>query len=111
MESESGRIPVNAGQGEDNINPMASARSSDGHENISQQASEQSSSATSASSCTAKSSDESTQREKSLDGMYYYLERCKTCEILSVRIKLAYFDTNYSAFSFWIFSCLVRADI
>ena len=88
MESESGRIPVNAGQDKENINSMASATSSDGHENISQQACEQSPSATSASSCTAERSEKSTKHEKSLDGTYYYLELFKTCEISSVRHRL-----------------------
>ena len=84
MESENGRTPVNVGQEEKNINSVPSGRED------SQQASEQTSSATSASSCKAESSEKPMESEKTLDGMYYlYLGHYKNLEISSVRIKLA----------------------
>ena len=89
MESENGRTLVNVGQEEENINSVPSTRSSDGRED-SQQASEQPSFATSASSCKAESSEKPIENEKTLDGMYYLnLELYKNWEISSVRIKLA----------------------
>ena len=78
MESDNGRTPVYAGQDEDNINSVGSASSSDGHQDISQQACEQQSSATFASSGKASSSEKPTQIKETSDGMYYNLEYHKT---------------------------------
>ena len=78
MEREKEKTPINvgqnAGQEEEILNPVASARSGDGHKNISQQASEQTSSAISTSQlcCNFESS-----KKKALDGMYFNLEYYK----------------------------------
>ena len=74
MESENGRTPVDASQDEENINSVASASSSDDHEDISQQSCEQPSSATSASSGKASCSEKPTQIKETSDGMCYNLE-------------------------------------
>ena len=71
MESEMEETPTNAGQDEEIINSVASASSCDGHQNISPQACEQSSSATSASSGKSNSSNEQPANGESLKGIYF----------------------------------------
>ena len=67
MESEKKETPTNAGQDEENINPVASASSSDGGQDISQGACEQ-----------PESSNEHLGNGNSLDGMYFNVEHYKT---------------------------------
>ena len=60
MESKQEETPTNAGQDEENINPVASASSSDGGQDISQGACAQ-----------PESSNEHSGNGNSLDGMYF----------------------------------------
>ena len=80
MASEKEKTPTNADQEGEVINSLASARSSDGLEGISQQVDEQPVSATSVSQfcCNAESVEEVTGSKKTLDGMYFDLEHYKT---------------------------------
>ena len=67
MESEKEETPADAGKDEENINPVASASSSDGGQDISQGACAQ-----------PESSNEQLGNGNSLDGMYFNFECYKT---------------------------------